>query len=194
MTHHHPTDALLRFISRLQRLEALPRTGWLVGGVVAPESVAAHVHEVALIAMWLADHIDQPVDTERVLRIALLHDVSESLTTDVPRPVKVLFGAEAFAAAERRATDIVLGDAPPQWREHVEEYASAASLEARIVKAADRIQMLARALAYEAANNGDTHRFWAGEHPDYGIELVREIVDRLVELHESEGWFPADFD
>mgnify|MGYP006188793661 CR=1 FL=1 len=189
-----PADALLRFISRLQRLEALPRTGWLVAGVVAPESIAAHVHEVALIAMWIADHLDEPVDTERVLRIALLHDVSESLTTDVPKPVKELFGEEAFAAAERRATDIVLAEAPPEWRDHLTEYEARTTVEARIVKAADGIQMFARALAYQAAANGDTRRFQAARPPDHGLALVREIIDRLEALRDGAGWFVADFD
>ena len=80
-------EALLRLISRIQRLEDLPRTGWVVSGVPNPESIAAHSYEVAVIALWLAESIDDEVDVAHVLKIALLHDVGEALTTDIPAPV-----------------------------------------------------------------------------------------------------------
>src|SRR5690606_27989554 len=130
---------------RLQRLEALPRTGWIPSGVPRPESIAAHIYEVTLIALWLGDSMDEPVNTERVLRIALLHDVGEALTTDIPRPVKELLGRPRADETERDAANVILKGAPPPFAGLVEEYQAGASLEARLVKAADRIQMLARA-------------------------------------------------
>lgn len=188
------SDAIFRFISRIQRLEALPRTGWLVSGVVQPESVAAHAYEVAMIALWLADELDEAVDVERVLRIALLHDVGEALTSDVPLPVKRLLGRDDFRRAETRAVATVVADAPSDWTLPVAEYDAAETLEARIVKGADRIQMLARALAYEAAGRGDLRRFWKRPQPDYGIALVGTIIDRLFEMRDRGAWYPADFD
>lgn len=185
---------ILRFISRLQRLEALPRTGWVVSGVPRPESVAAHCYEVALIALWIGESIPDRVDVERLLRIALLHDIGEALTSDIPRPVKDLLGRESFARAEAAAASVVLGDAPARWETAVEEYQAAESLEARIVKGADRIQMLARALAYEAQGVGDLRRFWEHDHPDYGIEFVRHVLAHLQAMHASGEWYAADFD
>lgn len=185
-------EVALRFIRRVQRLEALPRTGWLVSGVVAPESVAAHSYEVALIAMWIADEVGE-ADVERVLRIALLHDVGEALTTDIPTPVKRLIGVEVVHDAERRAAATVL-EGRPSWVQHVEEYEARLSLEARIVKAADVIQMLARALTYDRARRGDVERFFRPARDDYGIPFVRVVLDELYAIYREQRWALSDFD
>ena len=191
-------EQLLRLLSRAERLEALPRTGWLVCGVTSPESIAAHSYMVTLTALWLADHMppDAPVDTERVLRIALLHDIGESVLTDLPAPVKRFMGAEAIAAAEGKAARRALEGAPASWPGHVEAYARRDSLEARIVKAADRIQMLAKALQYQAQGRGDVARFWDGPaaHDDLGIPLVGATLARLRQRHREGRWFDSGFD
>jgi putative hydrolase of HD superfamily len=189
-------DQLIRFVSRAERLESFPRSGWIACGVDQPESVAAHVHGVALIAMWIGDHVDDDVDTERLLRIALLHDIGEALMTDLPWPVKRFVDPEAVADGEARAADTVLEDAPAAWRASVRAYRELDSLEARIVKASDRIQMLCKSLQYRSQNRGDVERFWQVERnfEDYGIPLVRRVLDRLVEMHESGEWFENGFD
>lgn len=189
-------DELLRLIARTERLESFPRAGWVVCGVQGPESVAAHVWEMTIVAMWLADHIDEPVDTERVLRIALLHDIGEALLTDLPWPVKEFLGSDVVADGEARAVDQVLADAPDAWREAVGAYEAADSLEARLVKAADRIQMLAKSLQYRAQQRGDVRRFWSHgrNFDDFGIPLVAAIMQRLRQHWDDEDWYTAHYD
>lgn len=188
-------EELLRLFSRLDRLAELPRTGWLVAGVDDPESIADHVWEVAVVAMWLADRVETDVDTERVLRIALLHDVGEALLTDLPRPVKELVGREAVDEAESEACRRVLSETDG-WEEWTDAYRRQASDEARLVKAADRIQMVAKALVYRSQGRGDVERF--GDElesiDDYGFPLVGRIFRRLRERWKSDDWFAADFD
>ncbi len=188
-------DALLRLIARAERLEAFPRTGWQVCGVQNPESVAAHSYMVTLIALWLADHIDEPVSTEKVMRIALVHDLPEAMLTDLPRPVKILLGRSACQKAEENAAAQLFEDHPPAWQDAHDEYISATSLEARLVKAADRIQMLAKALQYRAEHRGRTRRFF--DNPDtfddFQIPLVATIFEELRRLHSQDRWFPPDF-
>jgi putative hydrolases of HD superfamily len=195
-TPEDPIEALLRLINRAERLEALPRTGWLVCGVAQPESIAAHSYMVAIIALWIADHIDEPVDVAAMLRSALVHDLGESMLTDLPSPVKRFVGAEALQAAEERAAKIVLADGGPAWQAAHDAYERRDSLEARIVKAADRIQMLAKALQYESQHRGDTRRFWQVDKnfEDEGIPLVRQILDRLRDRHDRADWPVASFD
>lgn len=50
-----------------------------------PENVATHSFFVAYTTMFLCDHYREiiPVNTERALRIALLHDVEESISGDL---------------------------------------------------------------------------------------------------------------
>ncbi|RVU47985.1 HD domain-containing protein [Lujinxingia sediminis] len=193
-----PGDAeeLLRLLSRAERLEALPRTGWQVCGVERPESIAAHVHGVMVVALWLADHHPEPKpDVERVMRIALVHDLSEAMLTDLPRPVKQLIGKDAVDRAEDRAADRILA-AVPAWRQAFDEYRQGQTLEARIVKVADRIQMLAKALEYRQQRRGDVERFFDDHDTfdDRGIPLARAVFDALRTRYEERRWFDAHFD
>ena len=187
---------LLRLISRMERLESLPRTGWIVSGIPSPESIAAHVYMVSVTALWIADQIEEPVDKERVMRIALLHDAGEAMLTDLPWPVKRFVDPEVLHDAEERATQVIFEHSPESWTRAVSDYNAADCLEARIVKAADRIQMLAKALQYAAQGHGDTSRFWRTPRnfEDHGIPLVRATLDRLKAMHEAQSWWPADFD
>ncbi len=195
-TNTEAADLLLRLICRTERLESFPRTGWQVCGVQRPESIAAHSYVVTVIALWLADHIDEEVDTERVLRIALVHDLAEAMLTDLPRPVKQMLGTQAYREGENRATERLFGEHLADWKDAHDEYRDAASVEARIVKASDRIQMLAKALQYRAEHRGRVERFFADRsaYKDYGIPLVATIYDRLFEYFESHHWFAADYD
>ncbi len=188
-------DELLQLLSRLERLETFPRTGWLTGGVQNPESISAHLYEVAVVTLWLADAVEADIETERALRLALLHDVGEAMLTDLPRPVKHFIGAEAVDEAETEAADTVLGDLGEGWFDAVEEYERLDSPEARLVKAADRIQMLAKSLQYDSQDRGDVDRFWEVDENfrDFGFPLVSDIMDRLREHFERGSWYPNDF-
>ncbi len=189
-------DNLLRLLSRTDRLERFPRTGWLASGVQDPESVAAHSWEVAIVALWLADHVDEAVDAERVLRIAVLHDIGEAMLTDLPRPVKELVGPERVEEAEGAAVEAVLDGLGEDWSGAVEEYRARSTPEARLVKAADRIQMMAKSVSYDAQGRGDVSRFWSSRDAfdDFGFDLVGEIFDELRRRWEAGEWFEFGFD
>jgi putative hydrolase of HD superfamily len=189
-------DQLLRFLNRAGRLESLPRTGWLVAGIQAPESVAAHSWEVTLTALWLADRVDREVDAERVMRVALLHDIGEALLTDLPRPVKELVGGEAVAEAESKAARTILESLGEEWVDVAEAYRRQETPEARLVKAADRIQMLAKSLTYESQRRGDVDQFWE-DPPSAGADefpLVDAIYTRLRERWEAGEWYDNELD
>ena len=189
-------DALLRLLSRAERLEALPRTGWLVCGVQGAESVAAHTCMVALVALWIADHHDEPVDRAKLLHMALLHDLGEAMLTDLPWPVKRFVGEQALKEAEQRAGHAILADAPASWRAAFDACQDMTSLEARILKAADRLQLLAKALQYERQQRGDVARFWQPQahREDFGLPQVAALFERLLEHHAQGTWYASDLD
>src|ERR1044072_86520 len=104
------------------------------------------------------------VDVGRLLRIARLQDLQETRTGDMPRTVADYYGKEARRAAERAAFDDIMRSAPgaPVYAEVHEDYESRASLEARLVKAADVIDLLAQALAFERAGPRGPRGVWEG--------------------------------
>ena len=185
---------MLSVLLELQRLKRLDRTGWVLRGLPpGAESVAAHSYGVALAAMLLADECAArgvEVDVGRVLRIALLHDLQETRTGDLPRTVADYYGTEARRRAERAAFDDVMRGAgerhAARYAELHEDYESRASVEARLVKAADVIDLLAQALAFERAGARGLGEFWEGARErDFGLEgtaaeVVREVFAALV--------------
>ena len=179
---------MISVLLELQRLKRLDRTGWVLRGLPpGAESVAAHTYGVALTAMLLADECaarGAGVDTERVLRIALLHDLQETRTGDMPRTVAQYYGAEARRRAERAAFDDVMRGtrAAEAYARLHEDYEERASTEAKLVKAADVIDLLAQALAFERAGARGLEEFWEGaESRDFGLEgAAREVVAEAI--------------
>ena len=82
-----PIDTLIALGMAAQRLKRVPRTGWLLRGVPhgEGESVAAHSHGMALVALALAETLPQPLDRGRLLAMCLLHDLAEAILGDWPR-------------------------------------------------------------------------------------------------------------
>ena len=87
-TRTHVAEALLGFAQLASKLKSVPRTGWLDRGVppLQVESVADHSLGVALLAWSCALHRQadgMAIDPERVLMLAILHDLAEAETGDV---------------------------------------------------------------------------------------------------------------
>ncbi|HMN28411.1 MAG TPA: HD domain-containing protein, partial [Caldilineaceae bacterium] len=152
-------DWIIPVLDRANDLKVLPRTGWLLAGVPAPESVADHCFVTALLACFLADAINadwagqgltRPLDRAHLLRIALLHDLAESLLTDLPKRSTELLGRPAKHAAEGRALELLFAQAPnaAEYTALWAEYATEESPEARVVHDADKLEMIHQALRY----------------------------------------------
>lgn len=155
--------AYAEFAERIAALKLLPRTGWLQRGIAAAESVAEHSFGVAALALVFAAE-DTTLDRSRLLAIAIVHDMAEALIGDLPLSARRLLGEDVKRAAEARAM-AELFPALPAGAQFValwEEYAAGTNREARLVKALDRVETLAQALAYERAGNRGLHEFWRG--------------------------------
>ncbi|WP_298814961.1 HD domain-containing protein [Chloroflexus sp.] len=148
-------------LPRLLSLKLLPRTGWLQRGVREVESIAGHSYSVAVLCLLIGDLIED-IDRGRLLAIALLHDLAESLLGDLPASATKLLGQETKRRAERDGLVSLIGNLPrgTEYLALWEEYASGSSREARLVKAIDRLELMAQALAYERAGARGLDEFW----------------------------------
>jgi putative hydrolase of HD superfamily len=107
-----PSDKPLLFLAHVQALKQFPRTGWLFAGVAQPESVADHSFVLSWVALLLAEQInlayhaqglDQPLDVAKIAQIALVHDLAESILTDLPKRSTDLLGKAVKHQAEALA-------------------------------------------------------------------------------------------
>ena len=179
---------MLTILIELQRLKRLDRTGWTLRGLPnGTESVAAHSFGVAVTAMTLADELQArgvSVNTERLLRMALLHDWAETRVGDMPKTATSYFGSEVRNRAETAAfVDVVsgVGRADSLYRDLYGDYQERKSLEARLVKAADVIDLLVQALALERAGARGLDEFWGVvEAGNFHLDgPAHEILDEL---------------
>ena len=184
---------MLSLLIELQRLKRLERTGWTLRGMPnGTESVAAHSFGVSVTAMMLADQMKMrglDIDIERVLKMSLLHDWAETRVGDMPKTATDYFGVEVRKRAETSAlADIVgsVGAAASQYTGLYEDYEQRHSLEARLVKAADIIDLLIQAHALERAGARGLDEFWEVAHeadfqlPPIAHEVVTELLESLL--------------
>jgi putative hydrolases of HD superfamily len=132
------------------------------------------------------------VDAERVLRMAVLHDWAEARVGDMPRTATEYFGTEARKRAESAAFEDMVaalsaGGLAEKYGALHDEYEERESLESRLVKAADVIDLLVQTLSFERAGVRGLDEFWEGvAGRGLGLEgvageVVSEVLRRLVE-------------
>jgi putative hydrolase of HD superfamily len=138
------TQKLEGIIDVLRRAEALKdtsRSAYTSEGT--PESVAAHTWRLCLMALLLEEAFPD-VDIARLLKLCVVHDLGEAIGGDVPAPEQEA-GAEK-ARRERRDLLDLLAPLPDPQREAVaalwDEYEAAATPEARLAKALDKLETL----------------------------------------------------
>lgn len=200
-----PLDGLVEALA----LKDEARTGWVLRGVADPESVAAHSWGVTLLTLLYADGFNEPVDRERALALATVHDLGEAKTGDVPTradpdaetpPDAEQHASEAEAMAEfATALD---GDALPDPDVDLpalfREYEACETPEARLVHDLDKVEMLVQALAYERADRydpaagtpeafaayDDLDEFFATADAAIESSLGRRLYDQLHAAYE----------
>ncbi|MFT5285958.1 MAG: putative hydrolase of HD superfamily [Planctomycetota bacterium] len=154
-------------------LGRLPRTGWLMSGVPYPESIAAHSHGVCLVVLALGPAVEPPIDVDRAVSLAAVHDVPEALLSDLPRPGARLFPAGAKRIAETAAALELLSPLSSLAHARFEEYAGNESREARFARLCDRLHLGVMLVAYLRA----------------GARGLEDFMQTMTDLDVTE--FPA---
>jgi len=181
--------SLLAFFRTANHLKNLPRTGWLFAGVAQPESLADHTCLVAIYALFLAEAVnadltaqglDRPLDVGRVLSLALIHDLAESILTDLPKRSTGALGADVKHVAEEQIVVEMMHGLPAGerylalWR----EYDACSTPEARLVKDVDRLEMVVQSLCYTQRGHTNLREFRSGHTWYYPV--CRALFEQAV--------------
>ena len=147
------------FYALMGRMRYITRWGLMRNSFV--ENVQEHSHQVAVLAHALALirrdilHLEGP-DPDRCAVAALYHDASETLTGDMPTPIKY-YNADiraAYKQVEHIAGQRLLTMLPPELVGSYEAYIMESDEELnRIVKAADKLSAHIKCLEEQKAGN-----------------------------------------
>jgi putative hydrolase of HD superfamily len=138
---------IIKFLEIVGILKQTERTGWVEVGVYEPESVAEHMFRTAILCMLYADM--EKLDTLKMVRMALIHDIPEAITGDLTPKQKTKQSKEH----EETSIQHILGLLPKEQMENYlavwNEYQKGKTKEAQAVRQLEKIEMALQAKEYE---------------------------------------------
>ena len=146
----------LDFLARAEALKDTLRTAHTSAG--RPESTAEHSWRLGLMALVLGESL-AGIDTARLLRICLVHDLAEALTGDLPASAAGDAQRAGKPARERAALAELTAPLPEAPRAAIralwEEYEAGATREAKLAKGLDKLETLLQHAQGQAAPGFD---------------------------------------
>jgi len=140
---------ILDFFKIAANLKNISRQGWIDKlSISDPESVADHSYSMAIMCMVMSDLENH--NTEKILKMVMLHDLAESKTGDfTPNQIS----KEKKKELENKAFFEILEHLPDkiksQYLEIWNEYQQNSSPESKIVHQIDRLEMALQARLYQ---------------------------------------------
>ena len=185
---------ILKIFLTLQWAKELPRQGFIALGFKRNEadSVAAHSWTTAMLTYFLATEMKkegQKVDVDKAIKMALFHDMAETIVGDVGTFVKGM-AKGAFAPIEEEGLEWLVSDLPTKAEitSLVKEYMQRKTLEARIVKVADNLDALAQAKDVPAA--ASALKYFKEVYHITKIPFHKEAVEMILkdEVEPERSW------
>jgi putative hydrolase of HD superfamily len=174
------STTILDLLLELQSLDRVARAGFVIRGVPDPESVSEHSWHLALLVWTLTPRLEG-IDTGKALEMALIHDLAEVRLGDLPLTAGRYFPGDAKQEAETNAFADLTKPLDGRARALFAEYQNGETLEARLVKACDKLQLMIKVASYERAGARGLREFWNNPQnfPRLGIAPVDEITEEL---------------
>lgn len=169
----------LAFSCELDKLKAVLRQSLLMDAS-RRENSAEHSWHLAMLAILLAEHAEEPVDLTKVLKMLLVHDVVEIDAGDtfVYDNVNVKTQAEREFRAADRIFGILPAEQGRELRSLWEEFEHRESAESKFANALDRLQPIMQNL-YSGGQSWKKH----------GVTRA-QVMDRMraVEIGLPKLW------
>ncbi|KAI5675639.1 hypothetical protein M9H77_06589 [Catharanthus roseus] len=176
-------SSVIDFLTLCHRLKTTKRAGWVKRDVENPESIADHMYRMGLMALIAADI--PGVNRDKCVKMAIVHDIAEAIVGDItpsdgiPKLEKSRMEREAL---EHMCKLLGGGPRAKEMADLWMEYEENTSLEAKVVKDFDKVEMILQALEYEKDQGKDLEEFFestAGKfQTDVGKAWALEIASR----------------
>ncbi|AFS82750.1 HD domain-containing protein [Candidatus Nitrosopumilus sediminis] len=140
---------IINFFKTAANLKKIQRQGWIDKlSIDNPESVADHSYSMAVMGMVLSDL--ENYDSEKILKMILLHDLAESEIGDyVPGQITHEKKLELENDTFYKILENLPSEIKSQYMKIWQEYQDSNSPESRLVHQIDRLEMVLQAKVYE---------------------------------------------
>ena len=171
------------FFQKVLELKNIPRQGWKnkldMNNV---ESVADHSYSTAMMSMVLSDL--EGLNTEKIIKMALLHDLAESVIGDVtPDEIK----DERKISMENKAMIRILENLPSNVSQHYiilwDDFQKNSSKEANLLHEIDKLEMAFQAKFYldEGISKEKLRSFFKTANNEIKNKQLRNILSNILE-------------
>jgi putative hydrolase of HD superfamily len=172
------------FIYEVGMLRHTPRSGfWFLG--TGEQSVAEHLLRTTYIAYALA-YLTPKANKEKVILMALVHDLAEGRTSDLNYTHQRYGRLSETTAFDDIAFAVPFG---PQMREAYLEEQAKKTLEAKLVKDADRLEWIASLREEEAKGNLKAKEWIGTAVKRLMTPAAKRVVKEMLKTHPDAWWF-----
>jgi putative hydrolase of HD superfamily len=174
----HPLAGAASFLHEVGHLKNVPRSGWLLLGIPAPETIAEHSFRIGMVGIVLAAL--EGADVGHTAALCLVHDVHETRIGDVPSVGRAYVTTAIPESVTAHQTADMPENAAKVMQDLVAEYEATTTIESRVAHDADKIETLLQAVEYGA--QGHATGPWvdtsiAALRTDAGRQLAQAIVN-----------------
>lgn len=180
------------FFQLISLLKQQKRTGWINMGIPNPESISDHMYRMSIISMVLDsknfnnnNNNGELIDFSKCCKIALVHDIAESLVGDiVPHDLNI----DKVEKSKREYKAIlylceIISKYSLENANEIKElwidYECQRNFESTIVKDIDKYELLIQTFEYERLNNVRMDEFYSCRKV-IKHEEIQKLADELI--------------
>lgn len=179
-------DPMIEIYFQINHLKHLLRQGWLKRGIAEDkcESVGDHSFAVALLAMLVAEKDFFGLDVNKVVKMALFHDIGEIYGGDIT-PVDGISSEDKYKLEKESLRKLFSGF--PRSEEYLalwEEFEENKTEEAKFVKQIDKLEMAMQAAVYAKQYGKDLDEFVESARARIEDKKLLGLVGELKKISE----------
>jgi len=178
-------DELVQFWELAARLKTEPRRGWVKKlRLQRNESVADHSFALSLLCLFEGER--RGYNVERLLKLALLHDLEEAITGDLTPQDKESMGEDVVSTQKISAREQLLSYFPQEnrqaYRDLWSELENGKSREAQLVHELDKLELALQAKEYARGGIEVTKlkEFYKSSMAAISDPKLRRILDEIL--------------
>ena len=179
-------EAVTDFLFESGMLSKTPRSGFFFLGS-GEQSVAEHTNRVCFVGMTLAK-IAEDVDTAKVLKMCLFHDLAETRVSDLNYVHQKYTDRHEDRAIKDLTAPLFFGK---EIREILEEYEKRESKESKIAKDADSIELIL-SLKEQVDIGNERASSWINNAVKRIKTEEGKILAKQIIITDSDQWWYGD--